>query len=591
MTSIENSALPMMIIYLIASTIVIGYNAYIEIVFRLRRKISYKNYKFFEPFYLLKLNIYNIVAMGVVAFLSIILFALYIWSNVVRIYCIVFIPMILSMSLFIYYEFSRLNYNNEDIITFDPYFRDLYKIERSKTAILNKISIVETDFNKLSSELMTKFKAFNTLLPNKEKEQEFQAFIDKCNKEFEKNRGELVNYNKSVISQFDNSLNDFLTLGLATDYEIPEFHTIDVQQMFGYITELRTKFETYVSQQAKQKLRQGALKSPDKIIEVFNIALKMNVRFTDEDIMAILESLNSKVAKKEEVFTYLLSQNLVSEDVLHEAIVRRDWAWCVIEDNVFAKSRKKIIELYSDIVEHNAINCCNKLLNMSAVDQSDILVKVLNTATKSNACTQVIKFRIIIQSNDQEFDDEATMYENMAISIRNYVLENPSDENRAWIIDVCNNSSFYQNKEQIVNIYTRISQKIKDKYNYLNSVLICFYEGELSTNKYIDNTKITNFYLENILTLNNSTLKVFALLACALILLVDEDDKNVQVAIDGIKHDQIGRDALQNTQTDVEAGKYIVKTLLKTKLDKVIPIVNRVEVKRMSLNKIKELAK
>jgi len=581
----------MMIIYLIASTIVIGYNAYIEIVFRLRRKISYKNYKFFEPFYLLKLNIYNIVAMGVVAFLSIILFALYIWSNVVRIYCIVFIPMILSMSLFIYYEFSRLNYNNEDIITFDPYFRDLYKIERSKTAILNKISIVETDFNKLSSELMAKFKAFNTLLPNKEKEQEFQAFIDKCNKEFEKNRGELVNYNKSVISQFDNSLNDFLTLGLATDYEIPELHTIDVQQMFGYITELRTMFETYVSQQAKQKLRQGALKSPDKIIEVFNIALKMNVRFTDEDIMAILEALNSKVAKKEEVFTYLLSQNLVSEDVLHEAIVRRDWAWCVIEDNVFAKSRKKIIELYSDIVEHNAINCCNKLLNMNAVDQSDILVKVLNTATKSNACTQVIKFRIIIQSNDQEFDDEATMYENMAISIRNYVLENPSDENRAWIIDVCNASSFYQNKEQIVNIYTRISQKIKDKYNYLNSVLICFYEGELSTNKYIDNTKITNFYLENILTLNNSTLKVFALLACALILLVDEDDKNVQVAIDGIKHDQIGRDALQNTQTDVEAGKYIVKTLLKTKLDKVIPIVNRVEVKRMSLNKIKELAK
>ena len=224
--------------------------------------------------------------------------------------------------------------------------------------------------------------------------------------------------------------------------------------MFGYITELRTMFETYVSQQAKQKLRQGALKSPDKIIEAFNIALKMNVRFTDEDIMTILEALNSKVAKKEEVFTYLLSQNLVSEDVLHEAIVRRDWAWCVIEDNVFAKSRKKIIELYSDIVEHNAINCCNKLLNMNAVDQSDILVKVLNTATKSNACTQVIKFRIIIQSNDQEFDDEATMYENMAISIRNYVLENPSDENRAWIIDVCNDSSFYQNKEQIVNIYT-----------------------------------------------------------------------------------------------------------------------------------------
>ena len=591
MTPIENSAFPLMIIFMLASLCVTLYNVYYECSFRLRRKISYKSYKYFEPFYLIKPNNFNLIGIGVVIFLSLLLTGLYIWSNVVRLYCIIFIPIDAVMGLFLYYELTRSKYNNDDIITFDPYYRDLYKIERSKTAILNKIQIVETDFNKLSSELMSKFKEFNELLPNKEKEDEFQKYIDSCNREFTINRNDLVNYNKSVISQFDSSLNDYLTLGLATDYEIPEFKTIDVQQMFGYITELRTMFESYVSMYSKQKLKQGVLKSPDKIIKVFDIALKMNVRFDDEDILAILKTINAKVSKKEEVFAYLLSQSLVSEDVLYSAIVINDWAWCVVEDNIFTKSRKRIIELYSDIVEHNAINCCNKLLNMNTIDQSDILIKVLNTATKSNACTQVIKFRIIIQSNDQAFDDEATMYENMAISIRNYVLENPGDENRSWIIGVCNDSSFYTNKDQIVNIYSRISQKIKDKYDYLNNVLICFYEGELSTNKYIDNTKITNFYLENILTLNNSSLKVFALLACALILLVDEDDKNVAIAIDGIKHDQIGREALENTTTDVEAGKYVLKTLLKTKLDKVIPIVNRVEVKRMSLNKVKELIK
>ena len=54
-------------------------------------------------------------------------------------------------------------------------------------------------------------------------------------------------------------------------------------------------------------------------------------------------------------------------------------------------------------------------------------------------------------------------------------FENPSDENRAWIIDVCNASSFYQNKEQIVNIYTRISQKIKDRHSHYQLIQDLFY--------------------------------------------------------------------------------------------------------------------
>ena len=127
-------------------------------------------------------------------------------------------------------------------------------------------------------------------------------------------------------------------------------------------------------------------------------------------------------------------------------------------------------------------------------------------------------------------------------------------------------------------------------FYYLNNVLICFYEGELSRDKYIDNTKITNLYLENLLTLNNQTLRVFSLLACSLILCVDEDDANVEVALEGLRKDQIGRDAINNCTTDVEIGRYVLKELFNSKLDKLIPIINRVETKRMSLDKLRRLA-
>lgn len=588
-TAAESSSFIMMMIYLSIFFVVTTYNVYIEIAFRARRRISYKSFKYYERMYMLEPNYYNIGFLGFVIILSLIFFAVFIGSGVTRLFCITFIPTDLVMGLFIYYELTRSKYNNEEISSFDSYYRDLNRIENSKTQLLNKITSVENEFKTLSSNNMKNFNEFNQLIPNKDKEQEFQAYIESRLKEFEENRNELVNYNKLVISQFNTALTDYLTQGLSSFQEIPEFKTIDIQQMFDYVSTMRQMFESYVDECSKKKLREGALKNSDKIIQLFDIALRFNVKFEEDDMRVILNKINDNVSKKDDVALFLLEKNLISEEVLHHCIVDKDWDWCVHENFIFNKNRKKIIELYIDVVQANAIKCCNKMLKSNLMDQSDMLVKVLNAVSISNPCTQVIKFRIIIQTNDQQFDKEANMYENMAVSIRNYVLANPGDENRAWIIEVCDKNTFYEEKERIQDIYTRISQKLKEKYAYLNNVLICFYEGELSRDKYIDNTKITNLYLENLLTLNNQTLRVFSLLACALILCVDEDDANVDVALDGLKKDQIGRDAINQCTTDVEIGKYVLKELFNSKLDKLIPIVNRVETKRMSLDKLRRL--
>ena len=76
-----------------------------------------------------------------------------------------------------------------------------------------------------------------------------------------------------------------------------------------------------------------------------------------------------------------------------------------------------------------------------------------------------------------------------------------------------------------------------------------------------------------------------------MILLMDENDANIQVALDALNNDQIGKEALTKSSTDVGIGKYVLKTIFTTKLDKLIPIVNRAEKVRMSLDKLEELIK
>ena len=591
MEAIEHSAFALMIFLMIVSTVVVGYNLYYEVVFRLRRKISYKTYTYFKPMYLCKINYINVGAIGFVLLFTLILFAMFIGSNVVRLYCVAFIPIDLVMFLFLYYEISRSQYNNINITNYDSYYRDLYKIERSKTQLLNKITKLQDEFTGLANELMGNFNKFNAILPNEAKEQEFKDYISACTAEFDENKRELSTYNTDVINAFNSALYDFLTSGIETDYEIPEFRTIDIKQMFSYVSNIRTMFESYVNDYSKIKLVQGAIKNADKIIQLIEIAKKFNTAFSEDEVLKILEMVSKKVDQKEKVALYLLSDNMLTEDILFETVVNRDWDWCLDEGYISSRNRKKITELYANIVEANAIKSCNKLLKINSFDQSDILMKVLNTATVSNACTQVIKFRIIIESGSQQFDNPATMYENMAVALRNYALSNPGYENKSWIIGVCKDESFYENAQEIETAYKAVSAKLHDKYEYLNSVLLCFFEGDLAKNKYIDNTKIASLYLENMLTLNSASLKVFALLAAALILLMDENDANIAIAVDAIKNDSIGKEALAKTVTDVGAGQYILQNLFDTKLDKLIPIVNRCEKARMSLDKLEELLK
>ena len=591
MEAIEHSAFALMIFLMIVSTVVVGYNLYYEVVFRLRRKISYKTYTYFKPMYLCKINYINVGAIGFVLLFTLILFAMFIGSNVVILYCVAFIPIDLIMFLFLYYEISRSQYNNINITNYDSYYRDLYKIERSKTQLLNKITQLQDEFTGLANELMGNFNKFNAILPNEAKEQEFKDYINACTAEFDENKRELSTYNTDVINAFNSALYDFLTSGIETDYEIPEFRTIDIKQMFSYVSNIRTMFESYVNDYSKIKLVQGAIKNADKIIQLIEIAKKFNTVFSEDDVLKILEMVSKKVDQKEKVALYLLSDNMLTEDILFETVVNRDWDWCLDEGYISSRNRKKITELYANIVEANAIKSCNKLLKINSFDQSDILMKVLNTATVSNACTQVIKFRIIIESGSQQFDNPATMYENMAVALRNYALSNPGYENKSWIIGVCKDESFYENAQEIETAYKAVSAKLHDKYEYLNSVLLCFFEGDLAKNKYIDNTKIASLYLENMLTLNSASLKVFALLAAALILLMDENDANIAIAVDAIKNDSIGKEALAKTVTDVGAGQYILQNLFDTKLDKLIPIVNRCEKARMSLDKLEELLK
>lgn len=574
---------------MIFSTLVIVYNLLFETTFRQRRRISYKNYTFFRKMYLVSLNAINISMLSVALLMSVVVFGLFVASNVVRYYLIALIPIDFSLGAFIYLEVTRPQYNNTSILNFDNYYKKVRKIELSKTRLFEKIDEIQTQYDLETSALLKNLQKYNAIFQNNKKYQELSELIEKNRLEFLQNKNDLINYNNSIISQFDESISEYLIQGLNPSFEISEFHQIDLPQMKQFIIDINFEFETYVKQTTMFNIINKTPNQSKQIITALEASEFFNFTLSIEDIVKILKVVDQKVLDKAIIAEYLINKNYANKENLFAIIIENDWQWCFTTQTVEVLTKKQIIQLYSDIIEKNATKICNVVLKCNTIDQTDVLEKVLATTTVNNNCVQIIKFHRIIINNVQEFDDEINKYENMAYAIL-VNAKTPSNPNYNFITNIIKKEEFYENKSSISDKYYQIFDQMHEKYFLLTDVLMCFYDGVLAKFEQIDMKNVMSFYMENMKTLNEDGIRYLNLILSSIVLCLDFNLDNIKTAINSIKLDKFVETLdINNVQKAKINGKSLLKFLSNKKLEKIVPVVNRIEKTRLSLDNILSL--
>ena len=585
MTTIENSAFVFMMIYLIATVIISGYLACYEIFFRLRSHIDYKNYRFYERMYLQKPDAFRLTLIGGVYLLGLIVFGVYVADMVINIYLTALIPIFATMAIFIYLELTRSQYNNPFITNFDGYFQEISKTEKTQTRLLKNIKEIQSEFNISEKELYIDFKRLLDIVPDDRKDKEFQRFKMECDKEFSQAIEELENYNSSIISQFNESLSEYLNQGIMADYQIPDFTPIDVNTFATYKSELQDMYVEYFDAFFTTQLSNGNVKKAADFILAFEIANKYGLTLNPNQVFSVLLSLQSNCDEKVTVANYMMVNNLIPEAIILGGVLERDWDWAFDVKRIYSMPRKDLIHGFQLVVEKNAKKCCKKMLNYNYQDQILVIDKVLALVhDDTNACVRLLRFNRLIKDSTQEFSDPTTMYENMAIALKYYYKNSDNYENKAEINAICSTEEFYQNKEKISSLYNEASKKLKEIYQPMTDVLLCYFDGELSQNKLLDANLIMNFYLDNMLTLNDETLKVLNLLISAIVLIYDPDKKHIQSAVNSIMYSPFINDIQINFDQIQETGKKIIRKICKNYLVVLINIVNRTEKERLSLD-------
>lgn len=586
MTLIENNALNLMIFFIVVSFAIFVYNLSFELIFRNRRCINYATYPFFIKMYNLQTNLYNLSALAGVILFSFILFAMFIGSRVVRIYLFTIIPIDASMAVFIYYELTRSKYNNSKLNIFNAYYNEVANIEKSKNRLFTKINTIEEEFEREIKIYTNAFEKFNSQYPNQREKDRLYALVEEKRQVFIQNKNELINYNTTIIGQFNDSLREYVIQGIQPTFEIEEFTHIDVGEMKSFVEFICGEFRDYIKDKSYILITNGTIKNGEKIVELLNIAKELNIQYSGKEILDILIYCSQKVQNKSLVAASLLNQHYLSNDMLYGTVLDRDWSWCFSQDALAGFTIKDLIHLYQLIIEKNARQCCSKLLSFSSINQEDIIDRVLTNTLENNACVQMMRFHKIILNNNQVFDEEVNMYENMAYSIKLFNSSSNPPISNDWINQICMENSFYSNKDEIAKMYQKDAEVIIKKTPHINDILLCFYEGELSKNKYVDSNNLLNFYMDNLKTLNISTIIYLNILLSAVILKYDTLRSHKKLAIDSIKDSELYTKLDLKLENAEECGKRIIKSLIKNHLDIIIPIVNRTEKERQSLDKL-----
>ncbi len=589
---IEDKALGLMIFYLVLTFLVSAYLLVYEICFNLRRKINYKNYTFFVGMYNTKVDVFRLAAIIFIFVFGLVLFGLFVSSYVINLYLVALIPIYSVMGFFLYLELTRKKYNNPYVRRFDTYYRDIDRTSKSQLKILTKVKNLKDTFIETENVLYLDFLAVNNIVPNDNKKLEFERFNKETISEFDEAIESLNDYNSTIIAQFNETLSDFLYHRVEKDYfEIPDFETIDTYKFEADIKELNSFYDDYFKTYIKQSVINGEVNSSESIISLLDIAEKYRTKYDNIEVLKILQSVDKNIENKHSVAKYLLEHKILSNDILFEEIIDQDWEWCISSSYITKLPKKDIIKFYQTVVEKNAKRCCNKLLKIQTINQVSIIDKVLALVEfEDNSCIQLLKFTKLIKSNTQEFSDEGTRYENMAIALKFSLKPDVDDAITINTINqICQNETYYENKDEIARIYVQESEKLQNSFPYITDVLLCLFDGELAQSQYMNSNAVMNLYLEDILTLNSTNLRVLNILLSSVIMLYDTNKKHIVSAINSIQNDKIVDTLELSYLTAKKDGKTILKKLLKTEKNKVVAIINRVEKERQSLDMLEKV--
>jgi hypothetical protein len=451
MTFIESSGFLMSLGFAVLSILSIGSFMYRDVQLLLRKGIRYHNYGKKESYFRLQPTEFHLNVYRLLVVIGIIISIVYLFTNMVRIYLIVLLPLIMLM-VFFYLQEQKIQDTNLSLHKFDIYYEEIHTLIEKKTFLLNEIKMLNQGLSDKHVRFLGHIETMNQFLHDKLDRSYYLKITNPIKSKIDQYERDLNRYDNSISQKFNDLLKSYLkTLKISKGLEVPalvNFVPKDIELEIQS-TEALLIDKIYLDSQQWLASNMENDESPVKMLKALEAFQKDLDELIKQSFAYYHESQN-----RQPWFFYLEEKKLYKIEFLTQHKYLKLYPW-IFSNRLYQniKTEQALALMQYLIKEDYHDSGLTMMLTLPLIFR-DLLPRVLNPETIQNRTSKLFQVFVDVFAQTLEFYQPTTILFDQLMALQHYVeFEVPDPSNLNRIESILNRNELEMEKAWIQTAY------------------------------------------------------------------------------------------------------------------------------------------
>jgi hypothetical protein len=470
MTFIESSGFLMSLGFAVLSILSIGSFMYRDVQLLLRKGIRYHNYSKKEYYFRLKPTNFHLNGYRMLILLGSILSGIYLFTNMVRIYLVILLPLIMVM-LFFYLQELKIQNTNLSLHKFDSYYEEIHTLIEKKTFLLNEIKSLNQSLSNKHVRYLGHIETMNQFLHDKLDRSYYLKITSPIKSKIDLYENDLNRFDNSISKKFNDLLKTYLkTLKISKGLEVPalvNFVPKDIEvEIQGSETQVIDKI--YLDSQQWLKNNMENDESPVKMLEALE---RYQKDLTDLQRQSFAYYHQAK--NRQPWFIYLEDKKLYKSEFLFQHQYLKLYPW-IFSSRLYQNIRtEQALEMMQYLLKEDYHDAGLTMMLTLPLMFRDLLPRVLNQENIQNRTTKLFQVFVDVFSQPLEFYQPTTMLFDQLMALQHFVdVEVPDSSSKNRIETILDRNEIEMDKTWIQSAYQETFITLSESKNKAIELLI-----------------------------------------------------------------------------------------------------------------------
>ena len=588
MTFIEQSGLTITIIYIIATALALLTFTYRDLQLIFRNSIKYSNYSKKAIYFKLKPFEARIYGYRGLIIVGILLSLIYVFTDMVRIYLVILLPLILFV-VFFYLQEQQIQKTNFNINKFDTYYEEIHTLIEKKAFLLQEIRKLNEKLAEKHKGFFGQIEAMNATLVDAIDRSYYLKLTNPIKLKIDSYQQDLTRFDNSISKKFNDLLKTYLTTHkLTKGLEVPALVSFSPKAIEDEINASEGVLAEKVLLDAEEWLLTN-MKNVDSPVGLLRYLERYQKELTSHHKQAF--AYYHQVSNRDPWFTYLEEKKLYHIKFLGTEEYFKKYPW-IFQPKLYQNIKNdQALEIMQVLLKEDYYETSLTMLLTLPLAFRDLLPRATTQEPIANRTAKLMTIFMDVFSQPLEFYHPTTVLFDQAMALQHYFdaeSTNPSSSNR--IDSLVKENRIESEKDWIEKNYQEVFSKLTAHKNKAIQMLILLQDVVGADHPWFHFGSLVSLIHEYHKTCQEEKLNLLLVLIFLMISLQTQSDKIYDKAFQMVQN-EIG---ILFKLPNKSIGSDVLITRIRESLKRdgyyqnVAAIVSRIEQERQVLDQILE---